>query len=332
MPNKQNNQLTNNNQFITNYIRNMRSLTLKVFGLLLITHGCWQSAAFSQSYAYANSGRTVDSTLPQKERLQPLSLTLKMLEDQYHVRFNYNSKVVKDKLVSVSSVTQAASIEEKLTELLQPLELNFERVGENSFVILKKASMQADILVKGTVKDSSGLGLPGVSVRLKGGKTGTTTDVNGNYQLSVPDGNSVLVFTYIGFETRSVEVNSRSVINITLVETKNTLNEVVVVGYGVQKKADITGSVAVVNTSDMKKVSSNDVGQLLQGRASGVTVNSDGQPGAFPQVRIRGIGTFNNSDPLYVIDGVPVSGVPRDFNPNDIESMQVLKDASAGAV
>jgi TonB-dependent starch-binding outer membrane protein SusC len=114
------------------------------------------------------------------------------------------------------------------------------------------------------------------------------------------------------------------------------LGEVVVVGYGTQKKADLTGAVSSVKTDELRKVAASDITQMLQGRVAGVAVNSDGQPGASPTVRIRGIASFGtagtSTDPLYVVDGVPISGGIRDFNPNDIESMQVLKDASAGAI
>ncbi len=298
---------------------------------MLMTASCLHSSAFSQSYAYL-AAEKLDSTLPKKERMQPLSSALRKLEEQFKVNFNYNSRVVRDKVVNTAILSEDAALDELLTKILDPLHLAYEKVKENSYVITNTRARFADITVRGAVKDSAGVSLPGVSVRLKGSSIGTTTDINGNYVINIPDGNGVLVFTYVGFQTREVAVNNRTSINVTLVESQNTLNEVVVVGYGTQRRADITGSVAIVDVQDMKKVSTNDVGQMLQGRAAGVTVNSDGQPGAFPQVRLRGISTFGNSDPLYVIDGVPINGVPRDFNPNDVESIQVLKDASAGAI
>ncbi|WP_181304702.1 TonB-dependent receptor [Rufibacter sp. XAAS-G3-1] len=194
------------------------------------------------------------------------------------------------------------------------------------------SAMAQGITINGKVTDASGAGLPGASVVLKGTSVASSTDVDGNYRLTVQSGTGTLVVSYIGFLTREVAVNNQTSLNVVLETDAKSLDEVVVVGYGTQRKSDITGSVAVVEVEEMKKVSTNDVGAMLQGRVSGVSVNTDGQPGAFPQVRIRGIGTFGNSDPLYVIDGVPVSTVPREFNPNDIESMQVLKDASAGAI
>ncbi len=174
--------------------------------------------------------------------------------------------------------------------------------------------------------------MPGVNVIVKGTTVGTATDANGNYTIDVPDDNSVLVFSFIGYETTEIAVGAQSVMNVSLKIDVTSLDEVVVVGYGSQKKSDLTGSVGIVNTNDIKKYSTNDIAQLLQGRAAGVAVTSDGQPGAFPSVRVRGVGTFGDGEPLYVIDGVPIGTTPRDFNPNDVETIQVLKDASAGAV
>lgn len=190
-----------------------------------------------------------------------------------------------------------------------------------------------DITVRGVVKSASDqLPIPGVTVLVKGTTRGVATDLDGSFSISVPDGTSVLVFSFVGYTTQEVTVGNQSVLNITLQEDISNLDEVIVVGYGTQKKSDITGAISVVNTDEIKKFSTNDVAQMLQGRVSGVQVTSDGQPGAFPSVRIRGISTFGNGQPLYVIDGVPVGTTPRDFNPNDIETMQVLKDASAGAI
>lgn len=194
------------------------------------------------------------------------------------------------------------------------------------------AQVQAQLQVSGVVKDENGSALPGVNVLEKGTSNGTTTDASGQFSLAVNNSSSVLVFSFIGYLSEEMVVGNQTQISFTMVPDVTSLDEIVVVGYGSQKKSDLTGSVAVVNATDLKKVSSNDVGQLLQGRTTGVSVNSDGQPGAFPQVRIRGIGSISNNDPLYVIDGVPVVTVPREFNTNDVESIQVLKDASAGAI
>lgn len=185
--------------------------------------------------------------------------------------------------------------------------------------------------VQGTVRDNSGQPLVGVAVTVKGEQKGALTNIDGKYMIEA-NKTSVLVFSYMGYVSQEETVGIRTNISIVLEYDNKALDEIVVVGYGTQKRADITGSVAVVNVQEIKKVSTNDVGNMLAGRVAGVSVTGDGQPGAFPQVKLRGISTFGNSDPLYVIDGVALFGVPREFNPNDIESIQILKDASAGAI
>jgi TonB-linked SusC/RagA family outer membrane protein len=175
------------------------------------------------------------------------------------------------------------------------------------------------------------LPLPGVNVTIKGTKTGTTTGFDGQYSIKVSP-NDVLVFSFIGYRNQEVTVGNQSKVDAALGEDSNKLNEVVVIGYGTQKKGDLTGAISIVAVDEMNKVAASDFSTLLQGRASGVTVTSDGEPGASPNIRIRGIGTFGNNQPLYVVDGVPVGTSIRDFNPNDIKSVQVLKDASAGSI
>ncbi len=194
------------------------------------------------------------------------------------------------------------------------------------------AQNQAVIKVKGQVVDDQGEPLAGATVKIKDAKTGTVTDLDGNFQLDVPS-NATLVVTYLGFKERLVAVRGRAVIEqIQMESDNNLLEQVVVVGYGTQKKADLTGSVSIVNADEMKKVSNSNISTMLEGKVPGVQITSDGQPGADPSVRIRGIGSFGSTAPLYVIDGVPMGTSIRDFSPNDIETIQILKDASAGAI
>ena len=198
-----------------------------------------------------------------------------------------------------------------------------------------KASVQQDqtIKVSGQVVDQTGEALIGATVRLKGAQTGVVTDFDGNFQLDAPS-NGTLVVSYVGYKDREIAVRGRANLNqIQLESDALMLDQVVVVGYGVQKKADLTGSVSIVNADELKRVSNSNISTMLEGKVAGVSVTSDGQPGADPTVRIRGIGTLNgNQAPLYVIDGVPMGTSIRDFSPNDIETIQVLKDASAGAI
>ena len=188
------------------------------------------------------------------------------------------------------------------------------------------------IKVKGQVVDDLGEPLIGASVRVKDSTVGAVTDLDGNFQLDVKP-NAVLVVSYLGFNSREVAVRGRAVLEpIQLSSDNNVLEQVVVVGYGVQKKADLTGSVSIVNADELKKVSNSNISTMLEGKVPGVQITTDGQPGADPSVRIRGIGSFGSTAPLYVIDGVPMGTTIRDFSPNDIETIQVLKDAAAGAI
>jgi TonB-dependent starch-binding outer membrane protein SusC len=189
-----------------------------------------------------------------------------------------------------------------------------------------------NIIVRGKVVDDKGESLPGATIQEKGTTNGTITDINGNFSISVPSG-ATLVVSYIGFVNEELAVGGRTDLGrITLIPDIKTLDQVVVIGYGTQRKVDLTGSVAIVDTEEMKKVSHSNISTMLQGKVSGVQITSDGQPGADPIVRIRGIGSFGSTAPLYVIDGVPMGTTIRDFSPNDIETIQVLKDASAAAI
>ena len=189
------------------------------------------------------------------------------------------------------------------------------------------------IKVSGQVVDQSGEPLIGATIRLKGAQSGVVTDFDGNFEISAP-ANGTLVVSYVGYKDREIAVRGRAILNaIELESDAMMLEQVVVVGYGVQKKADLTGSVSIVNAEELKRTSNSNISTMLEGKVAGVSVTTDGQPGADPTVRIRGIGTLNgNQAPLYVIDGVPMGTSIRDFSPNDIETIQVLKDASAGAI
>lgn len=191
----------------------------------------------------------------------------------------------------------------------------------------------AQMKVTGKVTEvGTGEVIPGVNVLLKGTTRGTTTDANGSYTLEVADSKSVLIFQSIGYNPLEVTVESRSVINVELTTDNQLLGDVVVTGYASQRKKDITGAVTVVNAEELTATPTASVTQMLQGRASGVVVGNDNSPGGGTMVRIRGFGTVNNNSPLYVIDGVPTQGTLNNINPNDIESMQVLKDASAASI
>ena len=186
--------------------------------------------------------------------------------------------------------------------------------------------------VTGVVTDSQdGSRLIGVNILIKGGTTGTATDIDGNYTIDVPDRNTVLVFSYTGYNSKEIIVEDRTVIDVELSVNSAQLEEVVVVGYGNQDRAKVTGAIATVDAKAITEVPVFTADQALQGRAAGVYVSNNGSPGADPVVRIRGLGTTGDNSPLIVVDGVIVQGL-GDVNPNDIESITVLKDASTTAV
>ncbi|HER07502.1 MAG TPA: TonB-dependent receptor, partial [Bacteroides sp.] len=193
-------------------------------------------------------------------------------------------------------------------------------------------SYSQQLTVSGSVTDaSSGMGIPGTNITVQGTTAGTISDANGNYTIEVPAEDAVLVFSFVGYVRQNVPVQGRTRIDVQLEEERITLDELVVVGYGTQRKSDLTGAVAVVETADIERVATNNISKALQGQTTGVQVHSSGEPGANPVIKIRGVSSFRNNGPLYVIDGVPVIGT-ADFTTADIESIQVLKDASASAI
>lgn len=199
-------------------------------------------------------------------------------------------------------------------------------------LMLTQLSLQAqNISVKGVVKSTDGTTLPGVNVALKGTTTGTNTGSDGTYSI-MASAKDVLVFSFLGYASREIAVKGQTAIDVVLSETATNLEQIVVVGYGTQRKSDLTGAVVSVKAADIEKMPAATTDQVLQGRAAGVTVTSNtGMPGAPLQIRVRGIGTINNSSPLFVVDGFPVDDIGY-INPADIASMEVLKDASSTAI
>jgi TonB-dependent starch-binding outer membrane protein SusC len=200
-------------------------------------------------------------------------------------------------------------------------------------MLISSFAFAQERVVTGKVTDESGSPMPGVNIILKGTSIGTASDVNGSFDISVPNDQAVLIFTFVGFASSEVTVGSRTSIDIQMTPDVTTFSEVVVTGYQVQRKRDISGAVSVVDTEDLQTLVASSFAQKLAGRAPGVTVSTSGSPGDVTNVRIRGISSFGNNDPLYVIDGVPVQGQGNlNINPNDIETLQVLKDPSTASI
>ncbi len=204
------------------------------------------------------------------------------------------------------------------------------------FLLLLSGGMlqaQSQRLVSGVVTDADGQAIVGATVRLQGTGSGTVTDLDGTFSLQVPEAEAVLVISYIGYRTEEIAVGNRSSLDIQLTEDRTNLDEVVVIGYGTTTRRDVTGSISSVTSEEIERLPVPGIESALQGRAAGVVVIQDsGAPGGSVSVRIRGLGSLGDNEPLYVIDGVQTKDGLNLLNPNDIQSIEILKDASAAAI
>ena len=255
-------------------------------------------------------------------------LTYRKVQPNFYaiVPVNEKSPRIFRKIEQIETKTKASPEPE-----IEPVKLPIQLVDklENSGWSMSSTKPLADI--SGKVTDKNGQGIPGVSVVIKGTNRGTNTSGAGEYSLNA-NNNATLVFSFVGYVSQEVPVSGRSRINVTLLDDVKALSEVVVVGYGTQKRANITGAIASVSSQDIAQLPVPSVESALQGRVAGVQVTNNGGPGQTPIVRIRGIGSINYAaNPLYVIDGYPTSDL-NNFDTHDIESVDVLKDASAAAI
>lgn len=257
---------------------------------------------------------------------------LRVIEKKSEYRFLYNDALISPDM-TVNIHAKDVLVPEIVGHILSGTALTYKLIGTHLIVIAAKNTDIQAVALKGRVTDSSGNALVGVTIRVKGASLGTVTNANGDYALEVPD-NAVLVVSYIGFETKEVAVGNQSTLDIVLHASSAGLNEIVVIGYGTQRKSQVTGAISSVNAAELDNMPVSRVEQSLQGRTSGLTVAaSSGQPGAASTVRIRGTTSINNSDPLYIVDGVPIDVGGIDYlNQSDIESIQVLKDAASAAI
>jgi len=282
-------------------------------------------------------------------RLEAASLRVALTEigQEADVKFTYNSRLLPtDRRISVE--VRDERLETVLDRLLRPLGIGYTVVSRQ--IILKALSTPPqsgflepqpeevpDVTVSGRVTDQAGAGLPAVNVAVKGTTRGTTTDGDGRYRLAVPDASSVLVFSSVGYEKVEVVVGTQTTVDVTLKADVQSLNEVVVTAFGVQREQKALGyATQTIEGKRLSAVSNTNLGNALQGKAAGVTVRlTSGMPGRAPQVTIRGARSMTGSNqPLYVIDGLPVAGGDRavDFNPSDIESINILKGPAASAL
>lgn len=259
-----------------------------------------------------------------------ISKALNTIERQGTYHFLYNSRLDAIKNKIDLDVTNS-EIKEVLNKLFTGTDLTYKLLENNLIVVLSATLAVQDIKVTGKVTGDNGQALSGVSVYVKGTSRGTTTDNNGTFEITVPE-NGTLVVSYIGFQSKEVPVNSQSVIDVKLAASNASLDQVVVVGYGVQRKLDVTGAVGQIKGSELSKLPSVNPVSGLQGKIAGVQITNSGTPGASPDIKIRGVGTYtSNAAPLYIVDGVWVQDL-NFLNSADIESVSVLKDASSEAI
>ena len=262
-----------------------------------------------------------------------LDKILNEIENQTDYLFIYNNQVDINKITSVKVKNEAVA--QVLDKILSGTGINYELEGTHIILTTEAikdlhAQQQAKT-VTGTVTDVSGEPIIGANIRIKGTTTGTITDIDGNFSIEA-EPQSVIEVSYIGYLTQETVINNQKSIRFLLKEDTKTLDEVVVIGYGVQKKADLTGSVANINTEKLNTQSNANIGQALQGKIAGVDIVSQGgAPGSGTRIMVRGIGTLNNAFPLYIVDGMYMNSIDH-INPNDIASIDVLKDASSAAI
>ncbi|MFC6223812.1 SusC/RagA family TonB-linked outer membrane protein [Hymenobacter artigasi] len=285
--------------------------------------------------AQASAGQPLmEQPITLQARGERMATVLSKIETQANVHFQYSRQLIgAGRRVSVDAVGQPLA--QLLAQLLEPLHISYKVIDDG--IILRPAlaatadETRADATVTGRVVDEKGVGLPGVNVVIKGGTNGTQTDMDGKFTLAVPEG-STLVFSFVGYTPQEVAVGSQTSINVALLPDAKALSEVVVVGYGTQRRQDLTGAVARVEGTEIVNQPVQTPTQALQGKIAGVQIISDGTPNSQPKVRIRGTGTLlGGAEPLYVVDGVQTTDI-RNLSNADIATIDVLKDASAAAI
>lgn len=252
------------------------------------------------------------------------------IEKQSEFMFFYKSEEIDNNQRINLNVTNKL-VSEILNEITKNNNLAYKITGKHIIITRVVSENQVSKRIKGCIKDSSGEPIVGANVVEKGTTNGAITDIDGNFSIEVATG-AVLQISYIGYNTQDIRITDKTSYNVVLKEDAEVLDEVVVVGYGTMRKRDLTGAVSQLKGDEIADLPLRSASDALQGKAAGVTITStSGTPGAMGTVRIRGVGTINDNDPLYVVDGLPQSGIGW-LNPRDIESMEVLKDASAQAI
>lgn len=302
----------------------IKCLLMMKFSLLLVLAFSLQSfgKGFGQEHINLNLEKVT------------LKKVFKTIEQQGVCRFVYKDDVLpRDQRISIN--VENASLDEVLKKVLRDTELSYKKVT-GSLVVITTGSQANDIPaqpVTGKITNDKGEPMQGVTIQEKGTTNGTSSNADGSFVINVTNGNAVLIFSSIGFLTQELKVDNRNVINLVLTAENKNMDEVIVVGYGTQKKRSVTGAISSVKATDLENMPVFRVEQSLQGRTSGLTITSaSGQPGEGSTVRVRGTTTIGNSDPLYVVDGVVINGGIDYLSQADIETIDVLKDAASAAI
>lgn len=255
------------------------------------------------------------------------------IQHQTDYYFSYREGVV-DSRKDITVSVQNRSLTEILKTVLAPRGLSFSIQSKSVIITLQQAVASKPVIIKGKITDAMDEPLVGVTIRVKNGNEGATTDMDGNYSIQLKDKNSVLQFSYIGYKQKEVRTKDKAVINVLMEEDSQMLNEVVAIGYGVMRKKDLTGAVAHLGGKDINNIPTVRLDQALTGKVSGVHVtNTSGEPGAATNILIRGGNSISASNqPLYVVDGFIGAGDLNLIDPNDIESIEILKDAAATSI
>lgn len=344
----------------------MKHKLLSLLLTVLLLGGGYPSIAQILASAQTIPNKETANKPVQKQLIE----VLRELKDKYRVDILFFDRNVKGLSVMSNVINPDAKLEQNLEAILKPLGLNYKKSRNGGYVIMGKerrsgkseaqfpseyntlkttteslesvsktnfieedAQKIALETIKGKVTDENGVGLPGVSIILKGTQRGTTTNTDGLFSIEVPDNKAILVFSFVGYLSQEVVAGNQNQLNIGLKIDNKALEEVVVVGYGVQKKKDLTGAVSSIGSEMFKERKETQVSQALQGAMSGVLVSRNGANGAMggATIRIRGVTTIGDSNPLVIVDGVPVADVNQ-VNPNDIENLSVLKDAASASI
>ncbi len=324
----------------------IKLLRLLMVGTKFIIYGITLQCLFL-SFMFAKDGLAQNIESVRKVQLEinlqnaSLLETFRLIEKRTDFQFAFD-KVDLDRNVRINLPQKKGTVADILMEISRQAKLKFRQV--NNYINVHKALEKDPVAVEVVIEDISitgkvtssedGEGLPGVNVIIKDTSQGTVTDVNGEYKINVPSPETVLVFSSVGYQTEEITVGNKTAIDVTLVPDITALQEIVVVGYGTQRAEAVTGSVASISGDAIREIPSSNITQALQGRLPGVQLSqTDSKPGSSMQIRIRGTRSLNaNNDPLIVLDGIPFAGSIADINPNDIKSLDILKDASATAI